>query len=259
MPKQDLTRTDPGKPKRDLARTDPGKPKKTILLKHRFDNVEQIAKHLHVVEGTTLFFFRAPSLDVAVGTPVLLELCIDMSDQTRLLRGSVLARAEEQGWWLQFPSTKVAKELEAKIVAVRKSRRIGTDRLVRLRHSRTTEYLSMLLDVSQGGARIGGLPPGLAVGHEVEVVLTAPERGEPAELGKAKVVWVGEGEAGIVFDRTLPAARIAITKFFHSVEAPWKQAFEARHLHDCCGKAGVREPPVPRLRGKDEIDLDDLL
>jgi PilZ domain len=251
MGKQDLTRTDPVGKQRS---------KRAVLLRHRFDTAEQIANHLHHVEGSTLFFFRAPNLDVPVGATVLMELCLDPSDQTRLLRGSVLARAEEQGLWLQFPSTTTARELEQKMFAPRKSRRVGTDRFVRLRCSRAREYLTALFDVSQGGARVGGgLPPGLAVGNEVDVVLAAPEHGEPPDLGRAKVVWVHEGEAGIVFDRTMPSTRVAITKFFHSIEAPWKQAIEARHLHDCCAKSGVLDPPVPRLRGKNEIDIDDLL
>src|SRR5947207_3276755 len=141
MAKQDLTRTDPfGKQKS----------KRAVLLRQRFGTVEQIANHLHHVEGSTLFFFRAPNLDVPAGTTVLIELCLDASDQTRLLRGSVLARAEEQGLWLQFPATKSARELEKRTLAPRKSRRVGTDRLVRLRCSRTSEYLTALLDVSQG-------------------------------------------------------------------------------------------------------------
>jgi hypothetical protein len=120
----------------------------------------------------------------------------------------------------------------------------------------------MMLDVSQGGARVGGgLPPGLAKDQEVEVVLTSPEPGEQPELGKAKVVWVDEGEAGLAFDRSAPATRIALAKLYQSVEAPWKQAVEVLHLRDCCGKAGLREPPVPRLRvdkGIEKLDISKL-
>jgi hypothetical protein len=251
MAKQDMTRTDPlGKQQ-----------KRAVLLRQRFDAAEQMRKHLHVVEGTTLFFFRAPSLELAIGATVLLEFCLETSDQTRLLRGSVLARAEELGWWLQFPSTRFARDIEAQGLVSRRGRRVGTDRLVRLRRGRN-EYLGMMLDVSQGGARIGGgLPPGLATGEEMDIVLAAPERGEPPELGRAKVVWVDEGEAGIAFDRSSPTTRVAVTKFYQSAEAPWKQAIEVRHLPDCCGSAGVREPPVPRLRvdkGVEKLDITKL-
>jgi hypothetical protein len=224
-------------------------PKRTALLRQRFDSIEQIRKHLHAVEGTTLFFFRAPTLVVAGGTTVLLELCLETSDQTRLMRGSVLARAEEQGLWLQFPGTRFTRDIDARGLVARRGRRVGTDRLVRIRKSRSSEYLAVLLDVSQGGARLGGgLPPSLGKGQDVEVILAAPEHGDPPELGRAKVVWVEEGEAGVAFDRTSPSTRVAITKFFHSAETPWKQAIEVTHLRDCCGTAGVREPPVPRLR-----------
>jgi hypothetical protein len=222
--------------------------KKPVLLRHRFDSVDQIRKHLHVVEVTTLLFFRAPTLAVAVGAPVLLELCLENSEQTRVLRGSVLARAEEQGLWLQFPNTRFARDVETRGIVPRRSRRIGSDRLVKLRRAAGGEYLAMLLDVSQAGARVGGgLPPGLAKGDQLDVVLASVDPGHPPELGKATVAWVGEGEAGIAFDRSSPSARVAITKFFHSVEAPWKQAVEVGHLRDCCGKPGLREPSPPRL------------
>jgi hypothetical protein len=227
----------------------PADSKKTVLLRHRFDSVEQMRKHLHVTEGSTLMFFRAPTLSLAVGTPLLLELCLHNSEQTRVLRGSVLARAEEQGLWLQFPSTRFARDVQSSGIVTRRGRRVGSDRLVRLRRASGDEYLAMLLDVSQAGARVGGgLPPGIAKGHQLDVVLAAAEPGQSANLGKATIAWVEEGEAGISFDRSSPAARVAITKFFHSVEAPWKQAVEVRHLQDCCGKAGLREPPLPRLR-----------
>jgi hypothetical protein len=218
-------------------------------------------KHLHVSEGTTLLFFRAPTLGLAVGTPVLLELCFENSEQTRVLRGSVLARAEQQGLWLQFPSTRFARDLQSKGIVTRRGRRVGSDRLVRLRRASGDEYLAMLLDVSQAGGRVGGgLPSGMAKGHQVDVVLAAADPGQTAELGKATVAWVGEGEAGITFDRSSPTARIAITKFFHSVEAPWKQAIEVSHLRDCCGKTGMRDPPLPRLGAdRKSVVVDDAM
>ena len=33
---------------------------KAILLRHRYDNLEQLRRHLHVVDGATLIFFRDP-------------------------------------------------------------------------------------------------------------------------------------------------------------------------------------------------------
>ena len=113
----------------------PADSKKPVLLRHRFDSVDQIRKHLHVVEGTMLLFFRAPALALAVGAPVLLELCLENSEQTRVLRGSVLARAEEQGLWLQFPNTRLARDVETRGIVPRRGRRIGSDRLVKLRRA----------------------------------------------------------------------------------------------------------------------------
>ena len=42
--------------------------RKAALLRHRFDNVEQLRRHLHVVDGSTLLFYRDPTLvDSSVG------------------------------------------------------------------------------------------------------------------------------------------------------------------------------------------------
>src|SRR5207253_7503843 len=78
--------------------------KKTILLRHRFDDVEQLRRHLHEVDGSTLLFFRDPTLSAPTGAGALVELAFESSEQTRVLRATVLARAEKQGLWSPFPT-----------------------------------------------------------------------------------------------------------------------------------------------------------
>src|SRR5262249_15791235 len=47
---------------------------KAILLRHRYDDVEQLRRHLHVVDGATLIFYRDPKLNVTTGATVLIEI-----------------------------------------------------------------------------------------------------------------------------------------------------------------------------------------
>ena len=54
---------------------------KAILLRHRYDNLEQLRRHLHVVDGATLIFFRDPKLSVTAeavrGSVGLGVICCD--------------------------------------------------------------------------------------------------------------------------------------------------------------------------------------
>ena len=106
-----------------------------------------------------------------------------------------------------------------------------------------------LVDVSLAGARIGGgVPASMAAGDRIDVRLASAEPGEIPEVGRARVVWVEGGEAGLEFDRTQPACRSAMAKLFQGTEARWRSAREVRHLETCCRGGVLLEPPVPRVR-----------
>jgi hypothetical protein len=222
--------------------------KKAVLLRHRFENVDQLRRHLHVVDGSTLLFYRDPRLSVATGSPVLLEITFDTSEQTRTIRGTVLARAEGQGVWLEVPNTRFARDVNETGLSPRKGRRLATDEMVRLKRP-GGEHMVRLLDLSIGGARIGGgIPQQLAPGMAVALTISPPETGRAPEVTRGRVVWVEDGEAGIMFDRDMESSRVAAGRLFRSLEQPWAQAREIRHLPNCCMNGQVLDPPVPRVR-----------
>jgi PilZ domain-containing protein len=223
--------------------------KKSILLRHRFDDVEQLRRHLHVVDGTTLLFFRDPRLNVSTGAQALLEIAFESSEQTRVLKATVLARAQDQGLWLAAPNTRFARDVHERGLSPRKGRRLGVDESVRLKRAGGGEYMVRLLDLSIGGARLGGgLPAGLAPGNVIALTIAPPETGRAPEITRGKVVWVEDGEAGVMFDRDMESSRVAAGRLFRSLEQPWALAREIRHLTTCCKNGEVLDPPVPRVR-----------
>ena len=223
--------------------------KKAILLRHRFDDLEQLRRHLHVVDGTTLLFYRDPKLTVPNGAPVLLEIAFETSEQKRALRASALARAEGQGVWLAVPNTRFARDMTEMGLSPRKGRRLATDEMVRLKLLGGSEHLVRLLDLSIGGARIGGgIPATLTRGTAVALTITPPEAGRAPEVTRGRIVWVEDGEAGVMFDRDMESSRVAAGRLFRSLEQPWGQAREIRHLASCCRNGEVLDPPVPRVR-----------
>jgi hypothetical protein len=184
---------------------------------------------------------------------VLVELAFESSEQTRSLRATVLARAEKQGLWLAIPNTRFARDMRERGLSTRKGRRLAVDEPVRLKQMGGGDYLVRMLDISIGGARLGGgLPSRLVAGNQVQLVLPAPESGRAPEVTRGKIVWVEDGEAGVMFDRDVESSRVAAGRLFRSMEQPWAKAREIRHLPTCC-KSEVLDPPVPRVRvdGKD--------
>jgi hypothetical protein len=225
------------------------------LLRHRFDSVEQLTAHLHVAEGRGLLFFRDPALDLAAGSSVLLELTFSTSEQTRVLRASMLVRTD-QGSWLVTPDIRFVREVHDRGLIARRNRRLGADLPVRIRRRNGQEYLLALLDLSIGGARLGrGLPGSLRPGTDLELTLAFPGPGQTAALGQAKVAWVEDGEAGLLFDRASSTCRVSVGRLFQSLQKEWETARTIDHLRGCCAGGALQEPPMPRLRadGKDDI------
>jgi hypothetical protein len=219
------------------------------LLRLRFRALDQLRAHLHVEDNATLLFFRDPGLDLAAGTVALIETVFDTSEETRVVRTTVLARAESAGLWLAMPNARFAREVKERGLVPRKGRRVGADRLLRIRCESDCEHMVNMLDVSLAGARIGGgVPATLYQGGNVHVRLASTEPGETAEIGHARVVWTESGEAGLEFDRTKPGCRAAVAKLFQATEARWRAAREVRHPETCCRGGALLEPPVPRVR-----------
>ena len=154
---------------------------KLALLRQRFASMEQFRAHLVSAEGTLLLFFRDPALPLTIGAEALIEVVFDDSEDTRVMRAVAFSRAEGQGIWLAMPSARFAREVREGALKERKGRRLGSDRVVKLRRQGGSEHLVMLADVSLGGVRIsGGLPASVAMQDLVELRLSSPEPGEPS-------------------------------------------------------------------------------
>jgi hypothetical protein len=222
---------------------------KAVLLRLRFRTLDQLRAHLHVEDNATLLFFRDPGLELVAGTVALMEMVFDASEETRVVRTAVLARAESAGLWLAMPNARFAREVKERGLVARRGRRVGADRFLRIRSESGCEYMVNMLDISLAGARIGGgVPAILCPGTNVDVRLASTDVGETAAIGHARTVWVESGEAGLEFDRTNPACRAAVAKLFQATEARWRTAREVRHPETCCRGGPLLEPPVPRVR-----------
>src|ERR671934_242763 len=66
---------------------------KAALLRLRFASLDQLRAHLHIEDNATLLFFRDAALKLAAGATALIELVFDTSEETRVVRTTVLARA----------------------------------------------------------------------------------------------------------------------------------------------------------------------
>ncbi len=217
--------------------------RRELLLRHRFETLAQVREHLHVHDGRSLFYFRETALKAEGGDRALLE--ITTPEQQMLLRGVVVSR-DISGFWLDLPDGRLARRLVEGGLAQRRQRRVPMDLLVELK-SRTSR-VGRLLDVSMGGARLGGVQ-GVVAGQEVELRLLSPLPDVPSALGRAEVLRSGAGEAALRFVRSDGPTRVAATKLLDAAQKAWARSIELPHAPGCCGKNGILfEPPMPRLR-----------
>jgi hypothetical protein len=230
--------------------------RRSVMLRQRFESIEQLKAHLHVADGRSLLFFRDPGLNLAAGALVLVELVFANSEQTRVVRANLVARSEAQGSWLATGNARFAREVRESGLVPRRGRRLGADLPLRIRRLDGSEHLVTLLDLSISGAHIGGgLPRSLARQSEMDLRLACNELGQTPELGRAKVVWIEEGEAGLTFDRTNSSCRVSVGRLFQTLQKQWEAARSVDHLAACCADRGLLEPVLPRLRadGKDDV------
>jgi hypothetical protein len=222
------------------------------MLRYVFDDAAQARRHLHIAEGHSLLFFGNASAPGIGGERVMLDLDLPSRGQHSLLRGKVHSRVAGSGLWLDFPDSGLLRRLEqpAAELPPRRQRRFGAELMLELHLLETdVRRVGRLLDVSLGGARIGGcrLPPAT----EVTVRLTLPGEALPRELGRARVLRAGDRDTAITFLRGDAQSRIAIAKLIEAIGAQWGRAPVMAHPRGCCGANGLLEPPLPRLRPRD--------
>lgn len=225
----------------------PQKASAAHLLRQRFGNPSELHRHLHDVDGMSIFFYRTPTLDLAGGSRVLLEVNFTSTEQQTVLRGAVFGRVEGPlaGLWLEFPDTGLSRRANEGALALRKQKRVGCDVLIEVRQP-GKPCLGRLIDLSLGGARLAGLP-GIRINSQVEVRVVSPNNEWPSELGRAMVVRSENREVGTRFLRDQSHSRIAITRLFGALQDSWTSAPEVSHPPVCCSNGQLIEPPLPRI------------
>lgn len=235
--------------------------KPATLLRARFGELPQLQKHLHVIEGRTVFFFREPAARLVGGERVVVEFSVASSEQVSTLRGSVLGRVNGEGGqigaWIEFPDAKLAKRLErgSSALALRQHQRVTCDLLVEVRQGRHA-FLARMTDVSMGGARVlgaaaprlGALP--LRPGSQLELRIMGHLPPFPQDLGRAEVVRTDEhtGELALRWVRSDAVVRVASLKLIEAARVAWGTAQQMVHAPSCCTGGAVLDPPTPVLK-----------
>jgi hypothetical protein len=225
------------------------------LLRYRFGDLAQMQRHLHVIDGRTLFFYRDPKTAFAGGSRIVMEFSFGNSEQVSTLRGAVLARIDSEqgqaGAWLEFPDAKLVKKIDQgeKAITGRHQRRLGCDFLVEIKLGRLP-FLGRMVDVSMAGARIVGAS-GLHAGAQVEVRIMGAEPPLPTLLGRTELVRADPGgDMGMRFVRSDVTARVAASKLYAAVMEFWARAPEASHSPLCCRNGNLLDPPLPHMKAR---------
>lgn len=219
-----------------------------VLLRYRFRSLGQLGRHLHPGDGSRLFFYRAPRVALAFGDRVFMEIALEDSEQSVLLRGSVLSPVQEPtpGVWLQFAETGLSQSAAGGSPLGRKQRRLSCDAMVEIQQN-YTRTIGRMVDVSMTGARIvdasGGLSPDFAV--QLRVINADPSW--PGEIGLAQLVRCERGNVAVRFSRTDPRTRVAAMRLFAAVQEQWAQASESSHPPLCCQGGVSLDPTPPKL------------
>ena len=220
------------------------------MMRYTFDNMGQLARHLHVVDNQALLFVRDLKGPAATLGRVMVELEISEPAQKTVVRGEVVARAEGKvkGSWLQFGDTRLARKLQKGGFISRRERRVSADQLLQLNSPAGTQLIVQLLDMSSGGMRVRcarGLNPG-----ESCAIRLLGSRTAHADLGAATVLRAEGQEVGLRFaTRDNPAVK----RYLQSLHQAWDQAVQIKHQPDCCRQRGPIEPSLPKLRKQDAL------
>ena len=219
-----------------------------LLLRYRFRSIGQLSRHLHAAGGRTLFFYRAPPVELLFRDRVFMEIVLEDSDQSMLLRGSVLSTVSDptRGIWLEFAETELCRTVAGSGVVGRKQRRLGCEAMVELQQN-DVRIVGMMVDVSMGGAWIVDAAAGLDTDIAVQVRVLGAAPSWPREIGLAQLIRAEGGNVAIRFLRSDPKTRVAAMRLFAAVQEQWARASESSHPPVCCVGDVQLDPAPPRL------------
>jgi hypothetical protein len=216
---------------------------KQLLLRYRFDTRAQAATHLyHHQSGRLLLFYPDPVLRPAVGTPAAVDLTFDDSDQSRVLTGDVVS-VGQTGFYLRSAAIDLAREIREGLQE-RHHRRLGSNLFVEVQRGLLTKLFASMLDVSLGGAQLGGIM-GLTPNERVRLRMVSSLGRVPDQLGMATVAWSRSGTVGLKFDRSDSQTRLAVGALNETLLEGWARAASLRHSPGCCKLGMPVDPPVP--------------
>ncbi|MFN2549841.1 MAG: PilZ domain-containing protein [Myxococcales bacterium] len=212
------------------------------FLRYQFDSAAQLRRHCRLVDGRVLLFFPEPRPSLGERARVLIELCVANSDQQVALPAMVHSRAWDAppGIWLELRALSVVAGLQSAIIAPRrKQRRLALDQLAWVDHGDGPVLACPVLDISEGGARLWGVPGGAPrTGERIRIRLPH------AQTLVGRIAWARGREVGLeyVAESLNPAADL-----YARVESLWNAARVACHNPSCGCAAGAEtlDPPHP--------------
>ena len=219
----------------------------TILIRYRFDTLEQLAQHLEVTPTATLLFVAEPKIAARART-VLVELYVAETRQQTVVRGAPVAQPLEAppGVWLELSDHHLPRLARPPgPFMARRDPRVSGDQLLKLRGLLGEQLVAELLDVGAGGLRLRS-PHELLAGdtYLVRLVDGPPSR---ADLGPAQVVRAKGREAGLRF---IAPGSPAVMRHLGSLREAWLRSPALRHLPHCCEGGRPRAPAPGDLRRK---------
>jgi PilZ domain len=220
----------------------------TMLVRYRFDTLEQLAQHLHVMPAATLLFLPEPRIANARVRTVLVELSVRETRQQTVVRGEPVAQALDAppGAWLELSEHHLPRLARPPgPFMARRDQRVSGNQLLKLRGQFGEQVIAQLLDLGAGGLRVRA-PRELMTGdiYLVRLLDVPPSR---ADLGPAQVVRVRGGEAGLRF---VAPGTIQVMRYIGSLRESWLRAQDLRHHPRCCVEGGPPAPSLPQLRTK---------
>lgn len=213
-----------------------------MLIRYRFDTLEQLAKHLHVMPTATWLFVSEPRIAAARVRTVLVELSVRETRQQTVVRGEPVAPPLEAppGVWLELSEhhlPRLARSLSP--FMARRDPRVSGHQPLKLRGHLGEQLIAELLDVGAGGLRVRS-PRELLAGDTYLVrLMDAPPSG--ADLGPAQVVRSRGGEAGLRF---AAPGTVQVMRYIGSLRGAWLRAPDLQHHPHCCAEGGPRAPPL---------------
>jgi len=221
------------------------------FLRYQFDSAAQLRRHCNLVEGRVLLFFPEPRPVLGERTRALIELCVANSDQQAALPAMVHSRSFDAapGTWLELRALSVVAGLQSAVVSPkRRQRRLALDQLAWVDHGEGPVLACPVLDVSQSGVRLWGVPGGAPLAGE-RIRVRLPH----TQTLSGSIAWAHGREVGVQFgaESLGPAGGL-----YSRVESLWDSARVACHNPSCACTSGGEtiDPPLP-LRPRHEGGL----